>query len=74
MNERPALTARQRQVMDYITDYYEEWTLTPTLGEIESEFGFASRRAAVYHVETLKKKGYISNQPGKHRSIVILER
>ena len=73
MNERPALTARQRQVLDFIAAYQAEWSFTPTLGEIESEFGFASRRAAVYHVDVLKRKGYINNQPGKHRSIVILD-
>ena len=65
------LTKRQRQVLDYIQSVQQTAGATPTLREIAAHFGFASSRASADHLVALKRKGYITSDPNKARSVRI---
>ena len=66
------LTKRQRQVLDYIQSVQQTAGATPTLREIAAHFGFASSRASADHLVALKRKGFITSEPNKARSLRII--
>jgi repressor LexA len=53
------LTKRQRQVLDYISDYICERGYPPTIREIGNEMGIKSTNGVSEHLETLWRKGYL---------------
>ena len=53
------LTARQREVLDYISDYICDRGYPPTIREIGDELGIKSTNGVSEHLETLWKKGYL---------------
>lgn len=66
------LTKRQKQVLDFIQQYQHSRGVTPSLREIASEFGFNSMTSAVDHVRALRKKGLVSSQPRRARSLRVV--
>lgn len=62
------LTARQRQILDFIQASQLEHGVVPTLREIAQQFGFRSMTAAADHVRALRKKGYVVHHPRLARS------
>jgi repressor LexA len=65
------LNKRQRQVLYYIQSVQQTAGATPTLREIAAHFGFASSRASADHLVALKRKGFITSDPNKARSVRI---
>src|SRR6185369_13345543 len=63
------LTEMQRRVFDFIRDKLVSGCPAPTLREIAAKFGWSSKRAAECHIEVLKRKGWLSSEPGKARSL-----
>jgi repressor LexA len=53
------LTTRQRQVLDYISDYICERGYPPTIREIGDHMGIKSTNGVSEHLETLWRKGYL---------------
>ena len=66
------LTARQQEVLDYITRMQATAGVVPSTREIQDYFGFASQTAAVNHLRALEKKGIIQRQPGKARAVAVV--
>ena len=66
------LTARQRQVLDFIRRTQESDGLTPTFREIAAHFRFSSANAALAHVRALLAKGVLKNLPGRARSVQVV--
>src|ERR1700760_3003860 len=66
------LTARQQEVLDYITRMQATAGVVPSTREIQEFFGFASQTAAVNHLRALEKKGIIQRQPGKARAVAVV--
>lgn len=66
------LTKRQKQVLDFIQQYQHSRGVTPSLREIAREFGFHSMTSAVDHVRALRKKGLVSSQPRRARSLRVV--
>ena len=64
------LTARQREVLDYVNRYITEIGYPPTYREIGNTFGF-SYKAANDHIIAIEKKGYIRREDGNARTIRI---
>ena len=64
------LTDRQREVLDFITDYNARNNTSPSLNEIATHFGFTDP-AAWYHVQALQKKGMLSTKGHSARSIAL---
>ena len=62
------LTARQGEILDFISRYISENGYAPTLKEIGKAFGF-SQKAANDHRNTLIRKGWIIIDDAKPRSI-----
>ena len=67
------LTKRQRQVLEFIQDKLDSGTLIPTYREIAAHFGFNSPNAVLIHIKALRNKGYLQNQPGRARSLQVLD-
>ena len=65
------ITGRQKQVLDFITDFSEENSYPPTVREISEHFGI-SLRAVQDHIIALQKKGYLSQSQKRARSIRVL--
>lgn len=65
------LTARQQQVLDFITTAVTEAGLPPTRVEIARQFGFRSINAAEQHLRALARKGAIDLMAGTSRGIRI---
>ena len=62
------LTARQREILDFIEQYISENGYAPTLKEIGKAFGF-SQGTANNHRNALLRKGWIIIDDAKPRSI-----
>ena len=67
------LTARQREVFDFICDTMRQENRPPTVREIAQFFGFRSPKAATDHLDALERKGFISRPTRKARNIEIRE-
>lgn len=65
-----ALTGRQRQVLDFVTQYIARHGMPPTKSEIAVGMGFCSTNAAVEHLRALEKKGFIEIRTGVSRGIM----
>ncbi|MFP4334117.1 MAG: transcriptional repressor LexA [Wenzhouxiangella sp.] len=64
------LTARQREILDFIEDQLDRRGLPPTRAEIVARFGFASPNAAQCHLRALARHGAIELHPNQARGIV----
>lgn len=69
---RPALTARQREVLDFIRHFLDRAGYPPTVREIGDHFGFVPR-SVFDHLKALERKGYLRRIASKSRSLQILE-
>ncbi|MEF8698019.1 MAG: transcriptional repressor LexA [Candidatus Accumulibacter sp. UW20] len=67
------LTARQREILDFIRSTLENHGAPPTRAEIANAFGFASHNAAEEHLKALARKGIIILEPGSARGIRLVE-
>jgi repressor LexA len=70
---RLQLTSRQQEILDFIRNSFEVFSMPPTRAEIASAFGFASANAAEEHLRALAKKGAITLEPGSARGIRLVE-
>jgi len=66
------LTRRQQQVLEFIQRSQQTTGTTPTMREIAAHFEFRSPRAASDHVAALRKKGFLSSEPGLARSLRVV--
>ncbi|ACY14982.1 transcriptional repressor LexA [Haliangium ochraceum] len=64
-----ALTSRQREILDFITDFIQERGYPPTLREIGEHFGIRSTNGVNDHLKALEKKGYLRREDLKSRAM-----
>ncbi|MBU6468297.1 MAG: transcriptional repressor LexA [Betaproteobacteria bacterium] len=67
------LTARQKEIFDWIYQYFESTGVPPTRAELSHAMGFKSPNAAEDHLKALSRKGVIDLIPGSSRGIRIKE-
>lgn len=67
-----ALTARQREVLDFIRQFMGRKGYPPTVREIGAHFGFVPR-SVFDHLKALERKGALHRDPAKSRSLQILD-
>ncbi|HAB17991.1 MAG TPA: transcriptional repressor LexA [Verrucomicrobiota bacterium] len=67
-----ALTTIQQRVFDFVRDKAINGDPAPTVREIAAEFGWRSKRAAAFHLEALIRKGWLSSERGKVRSLRLI--
>lgn len=66
-----ALTARQRQVLDYIEVSLRERGYPPSVREIGDAVGLTSPSSVHAHLSTLQRLGYLRRDPTKPRAIEV---
>ena len=71
MTERP-LTPRQKQILNFISEFIEKHKFPPTRSEVSAHFGFKSPNAAEAHLRALEKKSVIGIERGVSRGITLL--
>lgn len=66
-----ALTRRQQQILDFIQKWQQTQGTVPSSQEITEQFGFRSPNAVTGHLRLMRKKGVITSEPGKARSLRV---
>lgn len=67
------LTQIQRRVFEFVRDKLASGEPAPTPREIAAKFGWSSKRAAECHIEALVRKGWLTSEPGKARSLRLAD-
>lgn len=68
----PPLTARQREVLEFVRQFMARAGYPPTVREIGAHFGFVPR-SIFDHLKALERKGYLRRTASKSRSLQILD-
>ncbi len=66
------LTKRQKEVLDYLTEYIETYGYAPSIDEIREHFGLGSLATVHKHLLTLERKRVIRREPNQSRSIELV--
>jgi repressor LexA len=66
------LTRIQQQILEFIQKWQQANGSTPSSQEITGHFGFRSPNAITGHLRLMRKKGVVTREPGKARSLRIL--
>jgi repressor LexA len=67
-----AITKRQRQVYDFIADFVQRQGYSPSFEEIGEGLGLSSLATVHKHITNLEKKGLLSRDYNRSRSIDLL--
>jgi repressor LexA len=65
------LTKRQKEILDFVTEFIEREGYSPSMEEIAAHFHFASLNAVFKHLEAIKARGYLHRDPNRARSIEL---
>ena len=65
------LTARQRQILEFIKSYIQQHQYPPSMREISERFSI-SVRGAYDHVKALERKKYVRIDSNHYRSLVLI--
>ncbi|MDP3277751.1 MAG: transcriptional repressor LexA [Deltaproteobacteria bacterium] len=66
------LTDRQEEILEYIAKCIRENPAPPTVGELANALQMSSP-SMLQHLQALERKGVISREPGRSRSIRLLQ-
>jgi repressor LexA len=66
------LTKRQREILDYLSEYCEQNGYAPSFEEIAKQFNYNSLATVHEHLSNLERKGYIKRSYNESRAIEIL--
>ncbi len=69
-----ALTRRQREVMEFLTEFIDKHGYSPSYEEIASGLGLASLATVHKHIQALQAKQYVLRNYNHSRSLEIGER
>jgi repressor LexA len=67
------LTARQRQILDLITETVNARGYPPSVREIGDSVGLSSPSTVHSHLNALEKGGYLRRDPSKPRAIEVID-
>jgi len=67
-----AITRRQRQVYDYISEFVQRHGYSPSFEEIGQGLGLSSLATVHKHISNLEKKGLLTRDYNRSRSIDLL--
>ncbi|KKL61448.1 hypothetical protein LCGC14_2195230, partial [marine sediment metagenome] len=73
MPEISGLTPRQRDVLEFIKQYYAANRCSPVYQEITDALKLPGKKQAHEAVVQLEERGYVRTMPGRWRSISIVE-
>jgi len=66
------LYPRERQLLDFITQFIQRYGYAPTLKEIGDAMGMASMATVHEHVDKLRQKGFIKKLDGTARGLEVI--
>jgi len=66
------LTKRQRQILDYVESFIEEYGYSPSFEEIAAHFGYSSLATVHEHLSNLEVKGLIRKNYNRSRSLELV--
>lgn len=61
---KPKLTDRQQEILDFIVSDIQNKGYPPTLREVANQFDISSTQGVRRHIDALEKKGYIFRESG----------
>jgi repressor LexA len=67
-----AITKRQRQVYDFISDFVQKQSYSPSFDEIGQGLGLSSLATVHKHISNLEKKGLLTRDYNRSRSIDLV--
>lgn len=67
----PVVSDRQRQILEFIVTYTEEYGYPPSSREIGKHVGLASTSSVDYQLRRLKAKGLIRRDPFRARTTIV---
>ena len=67
-----ALTKRQREILDFITNFVQKKGYSPSFEEIGSGMGLSSLATVHKHLTNLEKKGMVKRDYNRSRSIDVI--
>jgi repressor LexA len=65
------LTRRQKEILDFVSDFIRREGYSPSMEEIATHFGFASLNAVYKHLEALEARGHLHRDQHRARSIEL---
>lgn len=65
------LTARQRQILEFIREYQRREKISPTHREICDRFGYSSYGTVHKHLKLLEQKGYLKRHWNQKRGVEL---
>ncbi len=72
--DRTTLTARQREIYDFLKDKIINRGYGPTVREIGSHFGISSPNGVMCHLKALERKGLITREQHMSRAIQLTKK
>src|SRR5690606_38929239 len=67
-----ALTKRQKQILDYVESFIENYGYSPSFEAIAAFFGYSSLATVHEHLSNLERKGYLRKTYNKSRSLELV--
>ena len=67
------LTKRQKEILDFITEFTGEYGYAPSVREIAKGLGLSSAGTVHEHLQGLKEKGYLESEDNRARSLEVVE-
>jgi len=68
------LTKRQKEILDYVTQFIEVHGYSPSYREIAANFKLGSVATVAEHIETLVQKGLVTKRDDAARSLQLVRR
>lgn len=69
---RAALTENQRRVLNSLAAFWQERGYGPSLDDLRVRMGFEAKNGVRCHLEALRRKGWVTWEPGKPRTLHII--
>ena len=66
------LTRRQKQILDYIGEYIEEWGYAPSFAELAEHLAASAHATAPEHLSNLERTAYIRNTYNESRTTELV--
>jgi len=66
------ITDRQKQVLDFISDFINEHSYAPSIRDIQKHFGLKSTKGVKDHIDRLVEKGYLNRTEGTARALIVV--
>jgi repressor LexA len=66
-----SLTKRQKEILDFVSEFIDRNGYSPSMEEIAEHFHFASLNAVFKHLEALESRGHLHRNSNRARSIQL---